>query len=77
MKYDNVVNMDTRTVISGIQFGSFSPEIIEFYKNIFFSHEGYSEHYSDLLTSMLDNTRSVNTIDDVISWITKLSYNFV
>jgi oxidase EvaA len=76
MKYDNVVNMDTRTVISGIQFGSFSQEIIEFYKNIFFRHEGHSKHYSDLLTSMLDNTRAVNTIDDVISWITKLKTKY-
>jgi oxidase EvaA len=76
MEYDNVVNMDTRTVISGIQFGSFNPEIIEFYKNIDIYHKQNSQYHSDLLTSMLDNTRALNTVDEIISWITKLKTKY-
>ncbi len=76
LEYSNVVNMDTRTVISGIQFGSFSPEIIEFYKSIDLYQKDFTEYHSDLLTSMLDNTRALNTIDDIISWITKLKTRY-
>jgi oxidase EvaA len=76
MEYDNVVNMDTRTVISGIQFGSFSPDIIEFHKNLRISQKDYSDYHSGLLTSMLDNTRALYTIDEIISWITNLKSKY-
>lgn len=76
MEYDNVVNMDTRTVISGIQFGSYSPELIEIYKNCDISKKGRSEFQPDILTSMFDNTRSQNTIDEIISWITRLKTTY-
>ncbi len=76
MEYDNVVNMDTRTVISGIQFGSFSPDVIEFYKNIGIYQKGDSEYYSGLLTSMLDNKRSLNTTDEIIFWIAKMKSKY-
>ena len=76
MEHDNVVNMDTRTVISGIQFGSFNPEIIEFYKNIDIHHKNISLYHSDLLTSMLDNSRALNSIDEIISWITVLKTKY-
>jgi len=76
MGYDNVVNMDSRTVISGIQFGSFSPSVIEFYKNIDVYQDHHSTYHSDLLTSLLDNSRSLNTIDEIISWITGLKTRY-
>lgn len=76
MEHDNVVNMDTRTVISGIQFGSFNPEVIEFYKNMDIYQRGHSEYQSGLLTSLLDNTRSLHTIDEIISWITSLKSKY-
>jgi oxidase EvaA len=76
MEFDNVVNMDTRTVISGIQFGTFSPEVIEFYKNIDIYKEDQSTYHADLLTSMLDLTRATHTIDEIISWITNLKATY-
>jgi oxidase EvaA len=76
MKYDNVVNMDTRTVISGIQFGSFEHGIISFNKDIDVCQKDHSEYHSNILASMLDNTRALNTIDDIISWITKLKTKY-
>ncbi len=76
MGFDNVVNMDTRTVISGIQFGSVRPEIMELKKKRNFSDSDCSEYCSDLLTSLLDDRSSLNTIDDIISWITNLKTTY-
>ena len=76
MEHDNVVNMDTRTVISGIQFGTFGTEVIEFYKNMSIYQEEFSEYRTGLLTSLLDNTRSLHSIDDIISWITSLKAKY-
>jgi len=76
MEYDNVVNMDTRTVISGIQFGSLGNEIMERNKNVDICQNDYSGYHSDLLTSMSDNAGALNTIDDIISWITNLKTTY-
>ena len=76
MEYDNVVNMDTRTVISGIQFGSCIPGKSESDKNIDVYQKDHAEYHSDLLTSMLDDARALNTIDGIISWITKLKTKY-
>lgn len=73
MEYDNVVNMDTRTVISGIQFGSLNPEQIEIFKK---SDMGHSEFQPGILTSMFDNARAQNTTDEIISWITRLKTTY-
>jgi oxidase EvaA len=76
MGHNNVVNMDTRTVISGIQFGSFSLNLPEPDKNIDIYQGGHSAYHSDLLISMLDDTRALNAIDGIISWITKLKTKY-
>lgn len=76
MKYDNLVNMDTRTVISGIQFGSFDPAMPGFYKDINICQQDHSEYHSNILQSMLDSTRALHTIDDIISWITGLKTKY-
>jgi oxidase EvaA len=76
MEYDNVVNMDTRTVISGIQFGSFSPEQVEIYKKSDVFQKEHSEFQPYLLTSLFDNTRAQNTTDEIISWITGLKTKY-
>lgn len=72
MEHDNVVNMDTRTVISGIQFGSFSSELMN--SDIYQLER--SKFQPDLLTSMFDTTRAQNTIDEIISWITRLKIKY-
>ncbi|MBI5741727.1 MAG: NDP-hexose 2,3-dehydratase family protein [Nitrospirae bacterium] len=76
MEYDNVVNMDTRTVISGIQFGSLCPEQIELYIKSDFHRKEHTMFQPDILTSMFDNTSARNTIDDIISWITGLKTRY-
>lgn len=70
MEYDNVVNMDTRTVMSGIQFGSPDLKQIEIYQ------KERSEFQPEILTSMFDSTRTQNTTDEIISWITGLKTRY-
>lgn len=76
MEYDNIVNMDTRTVISGIQFGSFCPEQIEIYKKSYIHQKEHSELQPNILASMFDNTQAQNTIDEIISWMTGLKIKY-
>jgi oxidase EvaA len=71
MHYDNLVNMDTRTVISGIPFGSFEPEVADFFN--------YLEHKNKLntvqqafLKSALSNNGSLYSVENIITFITQL-----
>ena len=68
MNMNNLVNMDTRTVISGIPFGSF--ETIGTNKNIFVAAQNDVQNL--LLESVLTNDKSLHSIDTIISFITNL-----
>jgi oxidase EvaA len=72
MLLDNTVNMDTRTVISGIPFGHFSAEVVDFYAAM-------SSHYIvpgsrpfELLKSTLNGEAALHSFNDIISWMTNL-----
>lgn len=62
---DNVINMDTRTVISCIQYGDMST-----LKQI--NYPSTTSYEYDILISELDEENAINTIEGIISWITKL-----
>lgn len=64
--YDNIVNMDTRTVISGISFGNEGEVDVELLLD-----KGDS-YQKDLLISELDTSHALNSIEVIISWITQL-----
>lgn len=70
MQFDNLVNMDTRTVISGIPFGDYPAEVLDF-RGILHGDDHNSRRKNDLLASMLDSSRFLYSIDDIISWITQ------
>jgi len=70
LQYDNLVNMDTRTVISGIPFGEYPPDVLDFYETLKFSDEGKNRE-TGLLISMLDDRRHLHSVDEIISWITR------
>ncbi len=61
LTYDNIINMDTRTVISGIAFGNTQIEISD-----------DNSYEKGLLISELDIHHSLHSIEDIISWITQL-----
>lgn len=75
MNFDNLVNMDTRTVISGIPFGIFEPSVIEVL--IFFGNsKNENDHHKAFLKSALTQTGSKYSIENIISFITSLKSNF-
>lgn len=70
MKYDNIVNMDSRTVISGIPFGSLEKEQLDIF--VFLNkqmNEGSFE--SKVLKSVLSKESNYNSFDSIINFITK------
>jgi dTDP-4-dehydro-6-deoxy-alpha-D-glucopyranose 2,3-dehydratase len=69
MRYSNLVNMDTRTVLSGISFGSTDDSDV----NELFQERSTS---SGLLYSALDSKRSLNSFEEILSWITGLKSNY-
>lgn len=67
MRIDNLVNMDSRTVVSGIPFGIQSNEVVDF-----FNFVGGSEKRIEgmILQSALSSKGAMHTIDDILSFIT-------
>ena len=73
MQYDNLVNMDTRTVVSGIPFGNFSNDFLDF---ISFLNPNQNKYHLALLKSALSNDSSLHTIKNIISLITQFKSNY-
>jgi dTDP-4-dehydro-6-deoxy-alpha-D-glucopyranose 2,3-dehydratase len=69
LQYDNLVNMDTRTVISGIDFGSYPADALELYKTM--TTGGKQTREMSLLLSFLEDEHHYHDLDEIISWITK------
>jgi oxidase EvaA len=69
---DNVVNMDTRTVISAIPYGSCDSDTLTYFAAITDS----KTFNLNLLNSVLNQERHLNTIDRIISWITNLKTKY-
>lgn len=70
MELDNVVNMDTRTVVSGISFGSFSRSEFELI-SIFNEKINTNDIGRKFLKSSLLKGKSLHEQHELISWITK------
>ena len=71
IQHNNIVNMDTRTVISGIPYGTMDAGTVKFFSNL--SNNNVNE---SLLNSILIGDLSYKNIDDIISWITRLKINY-
>ncbi|UJH91294.1 NDP-hexose 2,3-dehydratase family protein [Antarcticibacterium sp. 1MA-6-2] len=74
MRYDNVINMDTRTVISGIPLGDFSLESIEVIRTM--SNICFTKYTEALLRSSSYEAQSYNSLNDVILFITNQKCNY-
>ena len=75
MIFDNLVNMDTRTVISGISFGDYTAdEIAEF--NFFDSKNREDSIEKKLLKSTLLNSISLHSLENIHSFITRQKCKF-
>jgi dTDP-4-dehydro-6-deoxy-alpha-D-glucopyranose 2,3-dehydratase len=73
MLMDNMVNMDTRTVISGIPFGNFNSEVVNFYAALSRNYIlNGSRHHFEMLKSSLNQEESIHSFNDIISWLANL-----
>lgn len=70
MRYPNLVNMDTRTVISGIDFG-FSKNEMEINNVVINAPEK-----NQMFLSAIDQYQSHHSIEEIISWITRLKSTY-
>ncbi len=71
MHHDNLVNMDTRTVISGIPFGGFDMEVIDFFNFLGYSNEGNHVQRA-FLKSALSDQGGIHSIENIITFLTQL-----
>jgi oxidase EvaA len=69
---DNLINMDTRTVISGISFGTYSLSELTFLN----SYRLFYKSNHEMLNSALTNENSLKSIEEIISWITSLKSKY-
>jgi dTDP-4-dehydro-6-deoxy-alpha-D-glucopyranose 2,3-dehydratase len=69
MHHDDLINMDSRTVISGITFGKYDAEVIDFF-NYLRTDNADRKYRSAFLKSALTPTESLHSVDEIISYIT-------
>lgn len=68
LRYDNLVNMDTRTVISGIQLSAYDSEI----EDLYLPERIKKSDFSSLFLKSELSKKSYNSTDDIIHWFTNL-----
>ncbi len=71
MHRDNTVNMDARTVVSGIPFGDYSSAVVELSSSM-----SQGSINTDLLHSALDHESALHSIDDILSWLARLKSTY-
>lgn len=75
MKYDNVVNMDTRTVVSCINFGQLSSEAIQLLDSVNLINPVISPVNSSYLYSLLTTGKQKNSLNYILSWLTEMKFS--
>jgi oxidase EvaA len=75
LKYDNLINMDSRTVLSGISFGNIS-NLKEYYILLSQLNSSYQSKYLPFLQSAILVESSLKSMNEIIFWITKLKTKF-
>ena len=79
LRYDNLINMDSRTVLAGIQYinsdnsSDSSLAIDHALQQV--SDRNLKGFPKDLFTSLIDKDKSLHKFDDLISWFTHLKSN--
>lgn len=75
MKYDNVVNMDTRTVLSCINFGTLSLETTKILESLnLFANNNFTIN-SPYLYSLLTNKGQLHSLNYILSWLTNMKFS--
>lgn len=75
MNFDNVVNMDTRTVISGLLYHPFLNQLSVYDFNTFMEDRGVGSFGCELFISEMSLTGH-NTIDGILFWLSELKSRY-
>lgn len=75
MHYDNLVNMDSRTVISGISYGSFNAMTVDLF-NYLGKEQASKNLKKDFLKSALRSDGAINTLEQIITFLTQLKSDY-
>lgn len=76
LRYPNVVNMDSRTVISCIKFGSYSEHSLKLLSSVKNMICTDSEKPDSFLYSVLSADNHLYDLQDIIQWITSLKFKY-
>lgn len=76
LRYPNVINMDSRTVISCIQFGSYSEKSLKLVDTIKRFSGIQSKKPDSYLYSILSADNHLHEIQEIIQWITSLKFKY-
>jgi oxidase EvaA len=76
LHYDNLINMDTRTVLSGISFGTLDNVGIDFLCEFMYKNTDLSQQKMQMLRSALTEENSSEPMEHIISWITNLKSKY-
>ena len=68
MQYDDLINMDSRTVISGIPFGNYDEDVVEFFN--YLQRSTVNTFAKEFFKSALTFAKAHHSTDDLISRIT-------
>ena len=75
IQHDNFVNMDARTVISGIPFGNYESQVVDFF-NTLYPGASRNEYQKGLLISALTRNKGLHSIDEILNWFTNLKSQY-
>jgi oxidase EvaA len=76
LRYPNVINMDSRTVISCIKFGSYTEQTLKLLTSIKNMAGLDSEKPDSYLYSVLSADNHLHDLQDIIQWITALKFKY-
>ncbi|TCO88921.1 oxidase EvaA [Bacteroides heparinolyticus] len=76
LRYPNVVNMDSRTVISCIKFGSYSERSLKLLDSVKKMTGIKSCKPDSFLYSVLSSDNHLHDLQDIIQWITSLKFKY-
>lgn len=76
LRYPNVVNMDSRTVISCIKFGSYSEHSLKLLDRVKRMTGVHSSKPDSFLYSVLSSENHLHDLQDIIQWITALKFKY-
>lgn len=76
MLYPNVVNMDTRTVISCIPYGEYTEDNLKLLSAFNIIKDQAGDHVSSNINSILNKENHLHSFNELIQWITELKFKY-